>query len=77
MLCTVNERVITYLLTTITKPPEVVVDEFCFVSVSVSFFLLPCSKGQVLRAYLDTILMTLVYRRSFLCPDVLHPATTN
>ena len=72
MLFIVNERVI--LLTTITKPPKVIVNKF---SVSVSFFLFPYSKGQAVRAYLDTIFMTLVYRRSCLCPDVLHPATTN
>ena len=29
---------------------------------SVSFFLLPCSKEQAIRAYLDTIKMTLVIR---------------
>jgi hypothetical protein len=38
-------------LTTITEPPEVIVNKF---------FLLPCSKGQVVRAYLDTIQMTLL-----------------
>ena len=47
-------------LTTITKPPEVIVNKFS-VSVSVSFFLFSCSKGQAVRAcYLDTIQMTLV-----------------
>ena len=39
-------------VTTITKPPEVIVYKF-FVSVSVSF---SCSKGQEVRAYLDIIL---------------------
>ena len=29
-------------------------------SVSVSFLLFPCSKGQAVRAYLDTIQMTLL-----------------
>jgi hypothetical protein len=52
MLFTVNERVISYKTWLINK--------ICFsVSVFVSFFLFPCSKGQVVRAYLDTILMTL------------------
>ena len=52
MLCTVNERVI---FTAITQPPEVIVNQFFSVSVSVPFFLFPSSKGQVVRAYLDTI----------------------
>ena len=42
-------------LTAITKPPEVIVN----VSVSVSFFVFPCSKGHFVRAYLDTIKITL------------------
>ena len=39
-------------LTTIRKPSEVLVNKFFFVSVSVSFFFFPCSKGQAVRAYL-------------------------
>ena len=38
-------------LTAITKPPEI----HFSVSVSVSFFVFPCSKGHLIRAYLDTI----------------------
>ena len=45
-------------LTAITKPPEVIVRIFSF-PVSVPFFLFPCSKGQEVRAYLDTIQMSL------------------
>ena len=41
-------------LTTITQPPEVIVNKFF---VSVSFFFFPFSKGQVVRAYQDTILI--------------------
>ena len=41
-------------LSTIRKPPEVLLNKI-FVSVSVSFFLFPCSKGQAVRAYLNTI----------------------
>ena len=44
---------------TIMKPPEVIVKEF-YVSASVSLFWFPCSKGQVVRAYLDTIQMALL-----------------
>ena len=40
------------LFLTIMKPPEVKSNKF---SVSVSFFLFPCSKEHVVRAYLDTI----------------------
>ena len=50
--------------TTIMKPSEVIINIFS-VSVSVSFFLFPCSKGQVVRTYLDTILMTLYHRKTF------------
>ena len=53
-------------LTAITQPPEVLVYTFvCFVSVS--FFMFPCSKGHSVRAYLDTIWMTLV------CPLWTYP----
>ena len=39
-------------LTTITKPPEVIVNKFF----CLCFFLFPCNKGQTVRAYLiDTI----------------------
>ena len=37
--------------TTITKPPEVIVNKFFFVSVSVSFFFFSCSKGQAVGVY--------------------------
>ena len=46
-------------LITITKPLESAVNKF---SVSVSFFLFPCSKEEAVRAYLDTIKMLLVIR---------------
>ena len=52
MLFTVNEKVI---FTTIKKPPEVIIKIGFSVSVSVSFFLFSCSKGQVVRALLDPI----------------------
>ena len=42
------------VLATNTKPPEVIVNKFSM-SVSISFFLFLCSKGQVVRAYLETI----------------------
>ena len=54
MLFTVNAMKELFL-TIIMKPPEVIVNIFS-VSVSVSFFFFPCSKGQVVRAYLDTIM---------------------
>ena len=44
---------------TSTKPPEVILNKFSE-SVSVSFFLFPCSKEQAVRVYLDTIQMNLV-----------------
>ena len=47
-------------LTAITQPLEVLVNTFiCFVSVS--FFMLSCSKGYSVTAYLDTIKVTLVF----------------
>ena len=46
-------------LTTITQPPEVLLNTFFSVFVSVSFFIFTCSKGHSVRAYLDTIQMTL------------------
>ena len=42
-------------LTTITKPPEVIVNKFFCLYVC----LFSCSRDQVVRAYLDTIQMTL------------------
>ena len=41
-------------LITITKPPEVLLINVP-ISVSVSFSVFPSSKGQVVKAYLDTI----------------------
>ena len=46
-------------LSKVTKPPENIVKSFS-VSVSFSFFLFPCSKGQAVRVYLNIIQMTLV-----------------
>ena len=42
----------------IMQPADVLVNTFS-VSVSLPFFMFPCSKGQSVRAYLDTIWMTL------------------
>ena len=54
MLCTVNERVI---FTAITQPPEVIVNQFFSVSVSVPFFLFPSSsKGQVVTLLMFCLL---------------------
>ena len=40
-------------VTTIPKPPEVIVNKFF--CVDVSFFLFSCSKGQAVGVYVDTI----------------------
>ena len=48
-------------LTAITQPPEVLLNTF--VSLFVSFFMIPSSKGHSVIAYLDTIYMTLVFNK--------------
>ena len=54
MLFNVIKRVIYYWNPAgITQPPEVLYIHLS-VSVSVSFFMFPCSKGHLARAYLDS-----------------------
>ena len=60
MLFTVIKRVICYWNPAgIMKIPEILQIHLS-VFMSVSFFMFPCSKGHSVRAYLDTISMTLV-----------------
>ena len=55
MLFTVMKRVICYWNPAgITQPPEIYKIQLS-VSVSVSFFMCPCSNRHSVRAYLDTI----------------------